>query len=70
MRKGQRFTLRATPVINPEGPRPLYVDPEALSDQLREGDIVTLGSEENPARDWRTGIPVPPDQRFRITVKK
>ncbi len=56
-------------LINPEDPKPLLVDREMLSDALREGDIVTLGNAGDPARDWRTGIPVPPNQRFRITVK-
>lgn len=49
---------------------PLEVPREALSEHLRVGDIVTLGTPENLARDWRTGIPVPPTQKFRIVCKE
>ncbi len=50
-------------------PRDLIVPRGFLSDELREGDIVTLGAPGNPARDERTGIPVPTTLRFRVVGK-
>ncbi len=50
-------------------PLDLIVPCSILCDGLREGDIVTLGAPGNLARDERTGIPVPLNQRFRVVGK-
>ena len=69
-RIGNRFRIRTALAINPEDPINLLVDSELLSDALCEGDIITLGSKEEPARDWTTGNQIPWDQRFRVVRKK
>ncbi len=57
---------------NQPNPFPLYMDREAmLAAGINEGDIVTLSEDGGkPTRDWRTGIPVPTDQRFKIVAKE
>jgi hypothetical protein len=48
----------------------LPIDIPAGTPGLNEGDIITLGSEGNPARDWRTGIPIPHTQKFKVVIKE
>ncbi len=62
-----RFRCPACLLRLPSEPLPLGMSREAmLANDIHEGDIVTLGNPGAPARDERTGIPVPPEQRFRI----
>lgn len=47
---------------------PLVIEPDVVGEVGEYGDIVTIkASDGSPARDWRTGIAVPPDQRFVLT---
>ncbi len=70
MKKGERFSLFGRYVENSKPPMPLEVAEGSIAACGAYGDIVTLGSKEHPARDWRTGIPVPHDQRFILTRPK
>jgi len=45
---------------------PVDLDSSVFPDGWKYGDIVTLGSKENPARDRRTGAPISPMQQFRL----
>lgn len=51
------------------GPREIAVSPGiAANAGLSDGDIITLGSDGNPAR--MNGIwPIPPQQKFRVKVE-
>lgn len=50
-------------------PLNLVVPRNLIGQYFDVGDIVTLGSPNNPARDWRTGAPIPHDREFRIVVE-
>ena len=45
---------------------PVDIESSSLPDGWKYGDVVTLGSRENPARDRRTGALIPPMQQFRL----
>jgi len=45
---------------------PIDLTMSVYPDGWKYGDLVTLGSKENPARDRRTGAPIPPMQQFRL----
>jgi len=66
-RKYPKGNSRAIVAAGP--PMELLVTPELAREiGANDGDIVTLGSRESPAREWRTGAVVPPEQRFRVTI--
>ena len=71
MRKHERFTMPVKYLVNPPDPKPLFVDADTLAMMdSNYGDIVTLGSKDNIARDRCTGLPIPLDQRFVLTPKR
>lgn len=65
MKADQRFTVTGS--LASGRAVPLYVPEAMISEVGSYGDIVMLGKEGAPAQDWRTGIPVPHDQKFILT---
>lgn len=66
--KPSTMMTRRTPKIDPNIPKPLLVRPEVLAETgMQYGDIITVGRPGDPARDWRTGIPLPVEQKWIIT---